>query len=441
MKLNSLPRACAGLLLLSLVLLTGAGARQAGSPWPGETWPTSTPAAEGIDPAAIDALVADLESGEYGLVDAFMLIRNGRVVADHRFTHDYAAISAEYDPKNHQFDYDHPDWHPYLRGTELHSLQSVTKSVTSAALGIAIDEGLLGGVDTPVMPFFEAYAPYVTDARKESTTLEDFLTMRSGIEWNTQGAYGSGNHSTDHLEASDEWIRFVLEQPTDTTPGSRFEYNDGVSVLLGKILREATGQRIDEWARERLFEPIGITDFYWKITPDGEADTEGGLYLSTEDLARFGYLFLRGGEWNGRQIVSRRVGRGVDRIIVVPDVAPGNGRPDPGYGYQWWILDAQNGIDTGVRGKRVWRSIRGGFARARYRRRLQRLEHPRGRQSLNGPGAAGAHPAPCRPRSVKGAYSTRPSDRLSAPAGAVRAMHRQPRRGSRPCRPRARRAG
>jgi len=342
MKLRSLRRTREGLALLCLALLACGGAQQAGHPWPGETWPTSTPAAEGIDPEAIDSLVADIESGEYGLVDAFMLIRHGRVVADHRFEHDYAAIAAEYDPTNHQYNYDHPDWHPYLRGTDLHSLQSVTKSVTSAALGIAIDEGLLGGVDTRVMPFFEAYAPYVTDARKESTTLEDFLTMRSGIEWNTQGAYGSGNHSTDLLEASDEWVRFVLEQPTDTAPGTRFEYNDGVSVLLGKILREATGQRIDEWARERLFEPIGITDFYWKITPDGEADTEGGLYLSTEDLARIGYLFLRGGEWNGRQIVSRQWVE-ASTAPVVPDVAPDNNRPNPGYGYQWWILDAENG--------------------------------------------------------------------------------------------------
>ena len=338
-----IPRRCPeGLVILSLALLVVCGAEQAGNPWPGEMWPTSTPAAEGIDPEAIDSFVADIESGEYGLVDAFMLIRNGKVVADFRFTHDYEAIAAEYDPTDHQYNYDHPNWHPYLRGTDLHTLQSVTKSVTSAALGIAIDEGLLEGVETPVMPFFEAYAPYPTSARREATTLEDFLTMRSGIEWNTEGAYGSGNHSTDLLESSDEWIRFVLDQPTDVTPGSRFQYNDGVSVLLGKILREATGQRIDEWARERLFEPIGITDFYWKITPDGEADTEGGLYLATEDLARIGYLFLRGGEWNGRQIVSREWVE-ASTALVVPDVAPDNGRRDPGYGYQWWILDAENG--------------------------------------------------------------------------------------------------
>ena len=265
-----------------------------------------------------------------------MLIRNGRVVANHRFSHDYAAIAAAYDTTNHQYNYDHPDWHPYLRGTELHTLQSVTKSVTSAALGIAIDEGLLGGVDTPVMPFFEAYAPYVTDARKEAITLEDFLTMRSGISWVTEGGYDDSEHSTIKLEASDEWIRFVLDRPMDANPGTRYEYNDGVSVLLGKILREATGQRADDWARERLFEPIGITDFYWKITPDGEADTEGGLYLSTEDLARIGYLFLRDGEWNGRQIVSAEWVE-ASTAPVVPDVNPTNNRPDAGYGYQWWV--------------------------------------------------------------------------------------------------------
>jgi CubicO group peptidase (beta-lactamase class C family) len=330
------------MFLCSLALLAGCGGQSADTVWPGEVWPVSTPAAEGIDPSAIDSLVMDLESGEYGLVDAFLLIRHGRVVANHRFTHDYSTIAAEYDTTNHQYNYDHPDWHPYLRGTYLHTLQSVTKSVTSAALGIAIDQNLLGGVDTPVMSFFQSYEPYRTDSRKESTTLEDFLTMRSGIEWKTDAAYGTGDHSTDLLEASDEWIRFVLEQPTDTTPGSRYQYNDGVSVLLGKILREATGQRIDEWARERLFEPIGITDFYWKITPDGEGDTEGGLYLSTEDLARIGYLFLRGGEWNGRQIVSREWVE-ASTAPVVPDVAPENDRSDPGYGYQWWVPDAENG--------------------------------------------------------------------------------------------------
>ncbi|NNF39465.1 MAG: serine hydrolase [Gemmatimonadetes bacterium] len=312
-----------------------------GATWPGETWPVSTPEAEGFDGQAIDALVADLEGGAYGLVDAFLLIRNGRAVADHRFTHDYDSIFAVHGGEPGMYNYNDPDWHPYYRDTGLHSLQSVTKSVTSAALGIAVDEGFIPGVDSPAYAWFGSYEPYTTDARKDATTLEDFLTMRSGIDWLTEGGYDNAVHSTVELEASDAWIRYVLERPTDTVPGRVFEYNDGVSVLLGKIVREATGQRVDDWARERLFEPIGIDEFHWKITPDGEADTEGGLYLATHDLARIGYLFLRGGEWDGRQVVSREWVE-ASTAPVVSDV-----NPDPdqeiGYGYQWWITAQEAG--------------------------------------------------------------------------------------------------
>lgn len=347
-RLPTRPRNC---LLAAVAVAVGACAGEATGqgdaqyPWPGETWPTSTPEAEGVDPEAIASLVADLESGEYGLVDAFMLVRHGRVVANHKFEQDYAAIAAQYDTTNHQYNYDHTDWHPYLRDTDLHTLQSVTKSVTSAALGIAIDRGLIAGVDVPVMPYFSAYASFPTDPRKEGMTLEDLLTMRSGLLWETAGGYSDSEHSTVLLEASDEWIRFILNQPTDTLPGSHYEYNDGASVLIGKIIREATGERADEWARRMLFEPIGIDEFYWKITPDGEADTEGGLYLTTEDLARIGYLFLRGGVWDGRQIVSSEWVEASVRPVVA-DVAPDNGRPDAGYGYQWWIPDQEGGEAT-----------------------------------------------------------------------------------------------
>lgn len=330
-----------GLAGLLLVACSAQEVRQnvgGGSVWPGEEWSTSSAAAEGIDQGAIDSLVADIKAGEYGLVDHFLLIRHGRVVADHHFSHDYAAIAARYDTANHQYNYDHPAWHPYYRDTNLHTLQSVTKSITSAALGIAIDDGLIEGVDVPVLQYFDDYEYDTSDPRKRAITLEDFLTMRSGIDWNTEGGYGSGVHSTDLLEASDAWIQFVLDQPMDTVPGTVFEYNDGVSVLIGKILRKATGQRADRWVAERLFEPIGITDFYWKITPDGEADTEGGLYLSVHDLARIGYLFLRGGEWDGQQIISKEWVT-ASTTPVVPDVAPDNDRVDVGYGYQWWVPD------------------------------------------------------------------------------------------------------
>ncbi len=308
--------------------------------WPGEEWPVSTPEAEGVDPSAIDALVAHIDAGHYGLIDHFLLIRNGRVIADHKWDHGgrYAQLLLEQDDTaNHQYNYDHPAWHPYYRDTGLHSLQSVTKSVLSAAFGIAVDAGHIPGVEAPAWPYFEAYGVNMHQPRRTSATVEDFLTMRSGIDWARPGqTYEDGTHPTVELESSDAWIEYVVGRPVGTDPGTRFDYNDGVSVLLGKIVREATGKRIDTWAEEHLFGPIGIDEYYWKLTPGGEVDTEGGLYLAAHDLARIGYLMLREGEWDGERIVSSQWVR-VSTSPVVPDLNPGNDRPDAGYGYQWWV--------------------------------------------------------------------------------------------------------
>jgi CubicO group peptidase (beta-lactamase class C family) len=304
--------------------------------FPGDVWPVSTPEAEGIDPAAVDAIHADILAGRYGLLDHFLLIRHGRVVADYHYAHDYDSISAQYNPSADQYNYDQPDWHPYYGDTDLHTLQSVTKSVTSAALGIAIDEGLIDGVDVPGMSFFAGYDPDMLDTRRGAMTLADLLTMRSGIDWNESGSYLDADNSCVQMEANDEWIRFVLDHPMREDPGTLWDYNSGVSVLLGKIVQVATGQRIDDWAREKLFDPIGIKDFYWKITPDNEVDTEGGLYLSAHSLARIGYLFLREGLWGDERIISEEWVR-ASTSPVVTDIRPDNDRRDSGYGYQWWV--------------------------------------------------------------------------------------------------------
>lgn len=311
--------------------------------WPKNEWPVSRPEKEGFDAKAIESIVADMKAGEFGLLDHFLLIRHGRIVADHHFKHNYEKISAKYDRKNHQYNYDHPEWHPYYRGTKLHSLQSVTKSITSIALGIAIDEGHIpDGVETPAMSFFKTYKADFDDPNRKAMKLKDMLTMRSGIRWNEQISYESEQNSCIQLEASNEWIQFVLDQPMRERPGTIFDYNSGVSVLLGKIVGVATNQRIDSYANEKLFKPIGINEFYWKTTPDGEVDTEGGLYLSAHDLARIAYLFLRNGNWDGKQIVSEEWVR-ASTAPVVSDIRPDNGRPDSGYGYQWWVPQHENG--------------------------------------------------------------------------------------------------
>jgi len=322
-------------LFLLLQQSVPPGLRQDETIWPGDTWATSTPGAEGLDATVIDAIHSDITKGKYGLIDEFLLIRHGKVVANYHYKQNYDSIAAHYDTISDMYNYDDPEWHPYYHRGKLHSLQSVTKSVTSVALGIAIDHGHLAGVDIHPMELFKGYKQDFSDVRRKAITLEDLLTMRSGIDWN-EGSYDNDDNSCIIMERSDAWIQYVLSQPMGETPGKTWEYNSGVSMLLGKLVGISTGTRVDRWTEEKLFKPLGIRNYFWKTTPDNEVDTEGGLYLSAGDLARIGYLFLHNGRWGDKQIVSERwVKRSV--APVVPDINPSNGKPDSGYGYQWWI--------------------------------------------------------------------------------------------------------
>jgi len=296
-------------------------------------WPKSDPSSEGIDPLVIDSIHQEIKAGKYGLIDHFLVIRHGKVVADYGYTQDYNLVAQKYDTSNYQYNYDHPEWHPYYKNTNLHTLQSVTKSITSALLGIALERKNGMDLKIKVMPFFKEYAIDFTDPRKNDISLEDLLTMRSGIEWN-ESTYGE-NDDCIIMEKRDQWVEYVLNKPMDTTSGVVFEYNSGASVLLGQFVRIITGTRIDKWAEEVLFKPLDITEYYWKVTPDGEVDTEGGLYLSAPDLAKIGFLFLHHGKWEGKQIIPEAWVT-ASTSPIVPHVNPDDNN-SMGYGYQWWV--------------------------------------------------------------------------------------------------------
>lgn len=323
------------LLFLSLQQCTPPGNQQE-IIWPGDSWATSTPEAEGLDAAVLDSIHADITNGKYGLIDEFLVIRHGKVVASHHYSQKYDSIAAHYDTANHMYNYDHPEWHPYYHRSNLHSLQSVTKSITSVALGIAMDEGKIGGVDIHPMELFTGYTQDFSDPRRKAITLEDLLTMRSGIDWNEAGSYESDENSCIIMERSDAWVQYVLSRPMREDPGTKWDYNSGVSVLLGKLVSLSTGMRVDKWTEEKLFKPLGIKNYFWKPTPDHEIDTEGGLYLSAQDLARIGYLFLHNGKWGEQQIVSERWVK-QSTTPVVADINPADEKSNSGYGYQWWV--------------------------------------------------------------------------------------------------------
>ncbi|PKB00377.1 CubicO group peptidase (beta-lactamase class C family) [Flavobacteriaceae bacterium MAR_2009_75] len=296
---------------------------------------TQNAASQNVLSPVIDSIHSEIHNGDYGLIDRFMVIQNEAVLADFKYEQDYETIVQEYDTTHHQYNFNSVKWHPYYKETELHTLQSVTKSITAILFGIALDFNTDYAVTDKAMPLLTNEEDTIQDKRKEKITIEDLLTMRSGLKWNEETDHNDTTNDCFRLEASDNWIDYVLSRPMDTLPGSKFVYNGGGTVLLGKIIRTITGKRIDKWAEEKLFGPLGITEYYWKETPDGEIDTEGGLYLKAEDLAKIGSLLLNKGKWNNTQIVSENWFT-TSTSPIVKDVKPHWGNKT-GYGYQWWI--------------------------------------------------------------------------------------------------------
>lgn len=320
-------------------------------PWPTTGWPKAEPAEAGLDAEPIDALLAAIDAGDHGNVDRVFVVRRGRAVVDRAWDRDYRAIgkgrrtgfgwgegAEPVDGLPVEFNYLDPDRHPYRAGRRVHTLQSVTKSVTALLVGVAMRRGEIDGLDGELLPHFPDLDLAGVDPRLRKATLRDVLTMRSGIEWHESDRPLDRTNTTLQLEMSDDWIRFTLGQPMDAAPGEKWAYNSGGSHLLSGVLAHATGSFADAFARQHLFAPLGITDFHWKKDPQGFPDTEGGLYLAAEDLAKLGYLVLRDGRWDGERILPEGfVAAATARAVEL-------GRGGRAYGYQWWRID-RGGVD------------------------------------------------------------------------------------------------
>jgi CubicO group peptidase (beta-lactamase class C family) len=320
--------------MISATLLAMSLAAASPADWPTAGWRESTPEAEGLDRAALEALSAEFEQARHGYVDGMLVIRNARVVFERSYPHDYSALFAKApDRTPGLYNYYDSEWHPFYRKTALHTMQSVSKSVTSALLGIAIRRGELASVDVPAAPFFEGYRTNADDKHFKAMRLRDLLTMTSGIKWDEDSVpYTDPANSCAAMEASKDWVQFVLAQPMAAEPGTHFVYSSGVTELLAQVLKNATGRHADEYATEQLFPRLGIKDSHWKRTPTGHPDTEGGLYLAPRDLAKLGYLYLKDGVWAGERILPE--GWVAASTAGAVDVPEGDGTR---YGYQWWV--------------------------------------------------------------------------------------------------------
>ena len=269
--------------------------------WPTETWRTSIPEQQGMDSARLGEMLDQIQQEGYP-IHGIAVVRNG-----------YLVMEA----------YVYP-----FRAEDRHYIASCTKSFVSALIGIALEQGYLDNVDHKLLDLFPDRTVANISGQKEAITLEHLLTMSSGLDW-------PGAKLNESLQAqmthSQDWVQFVLNRPMAQEPGRQFRYNSGGSHLLAATIRQTTGQTPLEFARKNLFGPLGITNVYWPADPTGLNVGGGGLELRLTDLARFGYLYLQEGVWEGQAVLP------AEWVAASTTAQIETGYLDYQYGYQWWV--------------------------------------------------------------------------------------------------------
>jgi CubicO group peptidase (beta-lactamase class C family) len=267
-----------------------------------EVWcPSSSPEEHGLNSTKLNEML-DFIGLQSVQVDSVIIIRN-----DHIIFEEYPCSFYDSEKRHHLF--------------------SVTKSFTSALLGIAIDMGLIVSVDAKITNLFPDRTFANLDTSKQEITLEHFLTMSTGLEWDDYTDFYA-------MEASQDDVQYVLDKPMVAEPGTQFNYNSGASHVLSALIEEITGNSTLNFAREHLFEPLEITDVFWNQDEQGIYKGGTQLDLKPQDMAKFGYLYLNNGTWKDKQIVPAEW---VNTSTKTHIMGRTNHFPGREYGYHWWI--------------------------------------------------------------------------------------------------------
>lgn len=267
----------------------------ADNPKSSQSLPRDTPESQGVSSSGLLAFI-EAADREIDVMNSFMLVRHGRVVAE-------------------------AWWSPYSPESP-HSLYSLSKSFTSTAVGLAVAEGKLS-VDDPVLGFFPEEAPADPSSNLKAMRVSDLLRMSTG-------------HHTEPPRAADQpWTKVFLGHPVPSKPGTHFLYNTSATYMLSAIVQKATGMTVLDYLKPRLFDPLGIDQPTWGASPQGITLGGYGLSIRTEDIARFGQLYLQKGKWNEKQLVPEAW---VEQATARQTSNGSNPSSDwdQGYGYQFW---------------------------------------------------------------------------------------------------------
>jgi CubicO group peptidase (beta-lactamase class C family) len=274
------------------------------------------------DEAALAALKARIEAGQIEGVHSVIVMRGSTTLAEWYFTGK--------DEKRGT-----PLGQVTFGPETLHDVRSVTKSVVGLLVGIAVQDGAIKSLDTPVLDYFPEYADLQTPERKR-VTLRHLLTMTSGLHWDEDTyTYADPRNSEIAMDRASDPYRYVLSQPFDAAPGEKWKYSGGDVAVMAAVLARATKTPIDAYAEARLFKPLGIAKTEWLKDGKGTPYAASGLRMTPRDMAKIGRLVLASGRWNGRQVVASRwiAASTTPKAAVQPDPKCGTR-----YGYFWWLF-------------------------------------------------------------------------------------------------------
>lgn len=279
-------------------------------------WNAAEPNTLGLDRAPLDKLAEQINAHPEFNIHSVLVVKDGKLAfekyfagADQDWGRDLGTVT--------------------FAANTRHDLRSVSKSVTSALIGIAIEDGKLPGVETTIPDLFPEYLDHIAPNKRE-LTLEHLLTMTAGLSWFEPIDYTNPGNDEIRMINSPDPVAFVLGRSFATEPGERFQYNGGLPTLLGYLLEQAYGKRGDVIAREILFEPLGIDDFDFRANRNGLLAYASGMRLTPRDMARIGLLYLNNGTWEGKQLLPEE--------WVTDSLTPHiESTWSAGYGYQWWI--------------------------------------------------------------------------------------------------------
>jgi len=264
----------------TLLVMAAMGVGTAATParsepiWPTQQWQTSAPEEQGMDSGTLAKLI---ELGTRCKLDSVLIARHGKIVLDAYYA-------------------------PYAADIP-HDIHSATKSVIGTLTAIALKEGLLDSTDHRLLDFFADRSIANVDGRKKAITLQNLLDMTSGIDWN-EPLSAAPPVSWFEMQRSPDWIKFILDRPMASTPGEVFAYNSGNPQLMSAILTKLTGMSASDYAKAKLFGPLGITAWHWPHDPQGNSSGGADLAMRPRDMAKLGYLYLRNGEWENQQLFA-----------------------------------------------------------------------------------------------------------------------------------------